>query len=106
MSSTSLVPELRQRVLIDHIEPLIDGGHFPVKRCAGDTLSVRATIHADGTDGIAALVRYRHRDEDAWSEAPLELLNQGKDLWSGRFTLTTLGRYEYQLLAWIDTFST
>jgi starch synthase (maltosyl-transferring) len=90
------------RVIIENVEPQIECGRFPIKRTIGEEVHVRADIHVDGHDVLAAVLRYRHVSEPEWREVGLEAL--GNDQWSARFAVTTLGRYEYTVQAWIDRF--
>jgi len=90
------------RVIIENVEPEIEGGRFPIKRTVGEEVHVRADIHADGHDILAAVLRYHHASEPEWREVGMDAL--GNDQWSARFAVTTLGRYEYTLQAWVDRF--
>src|SRR5439155_1335367 len=47
---------LSQRVVVERIEPEIDGGRFPIKRTIGETVDVSATIFADGQDVAVELL--------------------------------------------------
>src|SRR6478672_310906 len=49
----------RRRVIVERIEPEIDGGRFPIKRTVGETVDVTVTIFADGHDVVAAVLRDR-----------------------------------------------
>src|SRR5690242_5805618 len=91
------------RVIIEGVEPEIDDGRFPIKRTVGEEVVVRADIYADGHDVLAAVLRYRHAADEAWKEAPLE--PGVNDRWTGRFSVTALGVYEYTLQAWVDRFA-
>ena len=42
----------RQRVVIENIRPRSDVGRFPVKRVAGDRVTVEADAFADGHDRV------------------------------------------------------
>src|SRR6476469_7512375 len=48
-----------RRVIVERIEPEIDGGRFPIKRTVGETVDVTVTIFADGHDVVAAVLRDR-----------------------------------------------
>ncbi|HXI29375.1 MAG TPA: maltotransferase domain-containing protein, partial [Vicinamibacterales bacterium] len=48
------------RVVIERIQPEVDGGRFPIKRTVGETVDVSATIFADGHDVLVAVLRDRH----------------------------------------------
>src|SRR4026207_1421782 len=79
--SASLDPSLLRRVVVETVRPQVDGGRFPVKRTAGEAVTVTADIHADGHDMLAAVLLYR-RGGDA---AGAELAAQGgrRDRWGG-----------------------
>jgi starch synthase (maltosyl-transferring) len=91
------------RVVIEGVEPEIDGGRFPIKRTVGEEVVVSADIYADGHDVLAAVLRYRYAAEETWKEAPME--PGVNDRWTGCFPVTTLGVYEYTLQAWVDRFA-
>jgi starch synthase (maltosyl-transferring) len=92
------------RVIIEAVEPAIDGGRFPIKRTVGEEVTVSADVFADGHDVLAAVLRYRHLPSEEWVEVPMT--GGGNDRWSARFLVTALGRYEYTVLAWVDRFAT
>jgi starch synthase (maltosyl-transferring) len=92
----------RQRVVIEGVVPQIDGGRYPIKRTVGDTVIVEADVFTDGHDALSCVLRYRPEGEAAWREAPLQPLVN--DRWRGEFTVTTIGRYHYTVLAWVDHF--
>jgi starch synthase (maltosyl-transferring) len=90
------------RLGIEAVTPAVDGGAYPVKRTAGETVQVRADILFDGHEKIAAVLRWRGPGAGAWREAPMRDL--GNDRWQGAFPLEGLGRHEYVVLAWRDRF--
>ena len=92
------------RVVIENIRPAVDDGRFSIKRTLGDTVAVRADIHADGHDVLRAIVKIRGPGETAWTLLPLTALSN--DEWEGAFDVTKLGAYEYGFEAWIDRFET
>ena len=94
----------RKRVIISDVDPEIDGGRFPVKRIAGDTVRVEADIFGDGHDHVACKLMFRHRDEAEFSDAKMESL--GNDRWEGFFQVEKTGIYYYTLCGWIDHFDT
>jgi len=93
-----------QRVVIRGVTPELEYGRFPAKRVIGGTVSVEADIFADGHDSIAAVVRYRYENDEAWSEVSMEAL--GNDRWQAEFPVENLGQYLYTISAWIDPFQT
>jgi starch synthase (maltosyl-transferring) len=94
----------KQRVIIEHVEPEIDGGQVSVKRVTGEQVVVRADIYADGHDVLSARLCYRRTGASAWSSAPMTPVEN--DRWQGAFTVTALGGYEYTLEGWVDHFKT
>jgi starch synthase (maltosyl-transferring) len=93
-----------QRVVIRGVEPEVEGGRFAIKRVTGESVTVEADIFADGHDSIAAVVRYRHENDEAWSEIAMEAL--GNDHWRATFPVDNLGHYIYTINAWVDPFQT
>ena len=100
--STKLPEEGRRRVVIEGVTPEVDGGHFPIKRVVGDRVAVEADVFADGHDALRCMLRYRRHGARTWEEAEMGLLNN--DRWRGTFTVTDLGRYQYTVAAWVDSF--
>ena len=92
------------RVVIQHVKPEVDCGRFPIKRVIGEAVEIEADIFADGHDAIACVIRYRHDDEEQWTEIPMEPL--GNDHWRAPFTVEKLGQYIYSITAWVDPFQT
>src|SRR6266567_3276329 len=92
------------RVVIQGVQPEIDCGRFPIKRTIGDTVDVEADVFADGYDVVACVLRYRHEDDETWSEIAMESL--GNDHWRARFAVGKLGQYIYTIAGWLDPFQT
>jgi starch synthase (maltosyl-transferring) len=88
------------RVVIENIQPQIDGGSTAVRRVAGEDVSVEARIFTDGHDHIDGALLFRAASSDQWQSVPLTTL--GNDLWRAAFTVQRLGRYEYTVCAWVD----
>jgi starch synthase (maltosyl-transferring) len=96
--------ESRQRVIIEAVSPQVDGGRFPAKGIAGDTVDVEADIYADGHDTLAARLLYRRETDEAWTETPMRHLVN--DRWRGAFVTAGTGNYIFTITAWIDRFQT
>jgi starch synthase (maltosyl-transferring) len=90
-------------VVIEAVDPEIDGGRFPVKRIVGDRVVVTASVFTEGHDRVAAALRHRRLGESTWREAPMDPL--GGDRWRASFAVPALGRYEYTVCAWVDGFA-
>jgi starch synthase (maltosyl-transferring) len=96
--------DARRRVVIEHVDPEIDAGRFPIKRAVGELVVVEADAFADGQDELACVLLHRPAAEPGWREAPMRPLVN--DRWRGEFRVTGLGRHVYTLEAWIDRFHT
>ena len=88
------------RVVIENIQPQIDGGSAPVRRVAGEEVSVEVRIFTDGHDEIDGALLFRAEASDQWQTVALVAL--GNDLWRAQFQVQRLGRYEYTVCAWVD----
>jgi starch synthase (maltosyl-transferring) len=96
--------EGRRRVVIEEVQPQVDGGRYQVKRILGDAVTVTAAVFGDGHDHVAGRLLYRHSGEDEWRSTPLVPLTN--DLWTGAFTVDQHGGWVYTLEGWIDHFAT
>ncbi|TWI52751.1 starch synthase (maltosyl-transferring) [Pseudomonas duriflava] len=90
------------RIAIESVSPAVDNGMFAAKGIAGQPITVKATIFADGHDKLAACVLWRVEGDEEWQMAPLELL--GNDLWQGEFTPVQVARHEFVVQAWWDVY--
>jgi starch synthase (maltosyl-transferring) len=93
-----------RRIVIERVEPEVDGGRFAIKRTIGEEVRVRADIYADGHDLLGAVLLHKRAGESAWTEVPMRLVNN--DRWEGKFRVEALGRYIYTIVAWVDAFRT
>jgi starch synthase (maltosyl-transferring) len=93
-----------RRIVIERVEPEVDGGRFPIKRTVGEEVRVRADIYADGHDLLGAMLLYRAVGDETWAEVPMRVVNN--DRWEASFRVKTLGRYAYTIVAWVDAFQT
>ena len=89
-----------ERVAIEGIDPEIDGGRFPAKAVVGRPFDVEADVFGEGHDLVDAAILWRRVGEEAWDEAPLELVDNQR--WSGTFTPLANAMHEYTILAWRD----
>jgi starch synthase (maltosyl-transferring) len=89
-------------VVIENLQPLINGGRYPVKRVMGEDVVVEADVFKDGHDVVAAIVKWRISGENRWNETPMTLVDN--DRWRGVFTVRTGAVHEYTVEAWVDTF--
>lgn len=97
-----MIADGRQRVVIDAVRPIVDGGRFAIKRVEGERVVVEADIFADGHDELSALLLYRRGTIESWVELPMQ--PTVNDLWRAEFKVTELGDYYYTVQAWVDRF--
>ena len=88
--------------VIENLQPLVDGGRYPVKRVVGDDLAVEADVFKDGHDVVAAALKWRKLGETDWHETPMAHVDN--DRWRGVCTFYENTTYEYTVEAWTDTF--
>ena len=95
-------------IVVEGVEPVVDGGEVPARRTAGDWVRVEADLLKEGHDLLAGVVRYRQESPAAhatdWAEVPLAPLNN--DRWEARFPLLRPGRVVFQVEAWADAYRT
>src|SRR5437773_8843255 len=89
-------------VVIEELQPLLDGGRYPIKRVVGDDLAVEADIFRDGHDVVAAALKWRCLGETRWHETPMAHIDN--DRWRGVCTVYENAIYEYTVEAWTDAF--
>ena len=93
----------QQRVIIENVQPQVDGGKYSAKRTVGERVDVTADIFADGHDHLRAEVRYR-KGSDAWKV--MEMKDTGNDRWLAAFYVEETGIYHFTISAWVDHFDT
>src|SRR5215218_10329827 len=105
MSKQAMITvEGKSRVIIENVQPFLDGGLYPAKRTVGEQVEVTANILGDGHDHIRARFLFKKATEPGWHEA--EMIHLGNDFWKGTFDTTEKGTYHFKVTAWIDHFDT
>ncbi|MEQ1587937.1 MAG: alpha-1,4-glucan--maltose-1-phosphate maltosyltransferase [Cyclobacteriaceae bacterium] len=94
----------KTRVIIENVQPLVDGGLYPAKRTVGERVDVTASIYGDGHDHIRAEVLYKKQEATQWER--VELTPTFNDEWKASFYVPEKGTYVYTLQAWVDHFDT
>lgn len=94
----------QSRVVIENVQPQVDGGLYPAKRSIGETVAVNADIFADGHDHIRAHLHYKKEGAPAWQV--VEMKPGYNDGWYASFPVTEKGFYTFTVVAWIDHFDT
>src|SRR5438445_11435540 len=90
-------------VVIENLQPLVEGGRYPIKRIIGEDLTVEADIFKDGHDVVAAILKWRVLGKRAWRETPMNFVDN--DRWRGVCTLYEQYIHEYTVEAWTVTCS-
>jgi starch synthase (maltosyl-transferring) len=89
--------------VIEDLEPLIEGGRYPIKRVIGEDVVVEADIFKDGHDIVAAALKWRVVGQPKWHETAMHFVDN--DRWRGVFSVYENATYEYTIEAWTDVFA-
>ncbi|MEP0546215.1 MAG: maltotransferase domain-containing protein [Rhodothermales bacterium] len=102
----SPAPESWSRVVLATLTPRIDGGRWPIQRSVGEEVEVVAGAIVDGHEKLAVELQwhYEGEGEDAVHTAPMPL--RYNDEYVASFRVERLGRYRYNVRAWLDQFGT
>lgn len=90
----------QERVIIENIDPCINGGIFALKTIAEQPVSVEADIIADGHDHLRAMLHFKGKNVKKWNSIPLNQL--GNDRWGATMIAESEGKYDYFIEAWVD----
>ena len=94
----------RKRVVITNVAPQIDCGKYPAKAVVEDEFIVSADVFSDGHDEVNASVLLKHRKDRVWKEYPMNFINN--DHWELSLYPEKPGFYQFQVMGWIDHFTT
>jgi starch synthase (maltosyl-transferring) len=92
------------RVILENVQPQVDGGLYPAKRTVGERVDVTADIFGDGHDHIRAEVLYKKATEKDWHS--VEMKHVGNDSWKASFSVSEKVPYVFSIQAWIDHLET
>ncbi|CAN5740797.1 alpha-1,4-glucan--maltose-1-phosphate maltosyltransferase [soil metagenome] len=90
--------------MVEVVGPVVDSGAFPAKATVGEPVTVTADVFVDGHDRAAAALRYRIAGRGRWTEVPMEAL--GNDRFAATFVPDRLGRWQFQVVGWLDHLGT
>ncbi len=96
------MPRAFPTAVIENLQPLVDGGRYPIKRVVGEDLVVEADVFKDGHDVVAAILKWRVVRETHWHETPMAHIDN--DRWRGVCSLYQNATCEYTVEAWTDAF--
>jgi starch synthase (maltosyl-transferring) len=89
-------------VIIENIEPCIDGGRYPIKRIVGQELKVSADVFKDGHDQTLVALKWRKAGSSDWQKTPMKPTEN--DRWEGVCHFIENALHEYTIEAWEDGF--
>src|SRR6202051_4124436 len=88
--ATLRIQEGRVRAVIDAVLPAVDGGRFPVKCIAGESVAVEAHCFTDGHDKLRVVLRWHA--VGAGEEYEVDMQPQANDVWLAEFNPPLPGR--------------
>lgn len=91
------------RIVIEDVQPRLESGRFAAKAICHRASRIHARIFSDGHDKLGAEVAWREGKGQPWRKTPL--LPLGNDHWEAQITPTQVGRTEFIVLAWIDSYA-
>ena len=89
-------------VVIENFYPCIEGGRHPIKRVIGEPLNLWCDIFMDGHVVMSAVLKWRLIGAKRWFESPMTPVDN--DRWQGSCSFESMGRWEYAVEAWSDSF--
>ncbi|WP_150301834.1 alpha-1,4-glucan--maltose-1-phosphate maltosyltransferase [Pseudomonas profundi] len=92
------------RIAIESVQPQVESGRFAAKAIQGRPVEVSAVVFSDGHDKLGGRLIWRSIRDDGWQRVPLEFI--ANDVWRARFVPDQLGRMEFAIEAWVDTYAT
>src|ERR687893_790059 len=97
------MPRVFPTAVIENLQPLVDGGRYPIKRVVGEDLVVEADVFKDAIVVAPAKLKWPILGEPHWHETAMTHVSN--DRWRGVCTLYENTTYEYTVEAWADTFA-
>ena len=88
------------RIIIENVQPQLDGGAFAIKRITGQKVTVTADVFSDGHDIIECAVKFKHENDKDWNEIRMAFAEN--DSWTAEFTVEKQGSYTYFVEGWVD----
>jgi starch synthase (maltosyl-transferring) len=95
-------PSHAPTVVIENFYPCLEGGRHPIKRITGEPLDVWCDIYMDGHVVMSAVLKWKLAGTKRWFEAPMSATEN--DRWYGQCSFESIGRWEYAVEAWSDTY--
>jgi starch synthase (maltosyl-transferring) len=92
------------RLAIEAVTPAVDAGLFPVRRIAGEMVTVEADVICDGHEVLAVMLLWRECGAATWQEQTMQPI--GNDRFRAGFPLARIGLHEFTIEAWRVEFAT
>ncbi|HYY31360.1 MAG TPA: maltotransferase domain-containing protein, partial [Chthoniobacterales bacterium] len=89
-------------VVIENLDPCIDGGRYPIKRVIGQELKVSADIFKQDNDQISANLKWRNVTSADWNQTTMR--PTGNDRWEAVCHFMENAQHEFTIEAWEDHF--
>jgi starch synthase (maltosyl-transferring) len=90
----------RDFVVVESVEPCVDGGRFAAKGVVGQPTTVTADVFTHGHDLVRAWLRWRPAGGRRWRAAGM--IAEGNDHFAGVATVEAPGTYELEVVADLD----
>jgi starch synthase (maltosyl-transferring) len=94
----------RFRIVIEDVSPAVERGRFAAKRIIGQPVIIEADVFTDGHGLLAVEAIWRAIDERKWRRAKMQ--HVGNDRWQATIAPDRIGRFEFSVEAWFDTYGT
>ena len=88
------------RIVIENVQPQLDGGAYYIKRIVGEKVVVTADVFSDGHDVVECCVKFKHENDKDWTE--VRMTPTTNDEWIAEFKVEQQGHYHYFVEGWID----
>ncbi len=92
-------------VVVDAVEPVVDGGRFPAKGVVGDPVAVEVVMFSHGHEEIGGRLLVVDPAGNTCAH-DLEPVSPGDDLWGATFTPDRPGSWSFTVEAWPDDYRT
>ncbi|HKI96268.1 MAG TPA: maltotransferase domain-containing protein [Gemmatimonadales bacterium] len=99
----SAPPRHPPRVVVEHVQPVVDGGRYAAKCVVGTPVTVEALAYKEGHDLLAGRLRYRAPGDGRWHAVPMTY-DVNFDRLRGAFTPDAVGRWDFTVDAWTDRY--
>ncbi len=90
------------RIAICDVQPVVDCGRRPAKAVAGETFEVSATVFREGHEMLGAGAVLLGPDGQRQAARPMSEVTPGTDRYAAEVTVTSEGRWRFQVEAWGD----